>query len=190
MEFTSIQNEETSSEKNLICPITHKIFQDPVLAGDGHVYERAAIVEWIQANGTSPITLDPLHIDDLLPEENIKRLCQHQQIPVAYSARNEEVTLSPLQVSQILPVIQQPPIILATPQRSIQDKSRMKYIWIICFFIILVILVVIISIVLIGRSRPSGMIYFINRFQLSHCAKKVCSMFLPKGFYWVKIVCS
>jgi hypothetical protein len=181
MEFTPIQNEEISSEKNLICPITHKIFQDPVLAGDGHVYERAAIVKWIQANGTSPITLEPLHVDDLIPEENIKRLCHRQQIPVAYAAGNEEVTLSPLQVSQISPVTQQPPI-MATPLRSIQDDNRMKYIGGICLFIALVILVVIISIVLIVGSRSSGMICFINRFQLSHCAKKVCPMFLPKGF--------
>jgi hypothetical protein len=181
MEFTPIQNEEISSEKNLICPITHKIFQDPVLAGDGHVYERPAIIKWIQANGTSPITLEPLHVDDLIPEENIKRLCHRQQIPVAYTPRNEEVTLSPLQVSQILPVTQQLPI-MATPLRSIQDDNRMKYIGGICLFIALVILVVIISIVLIVGSRSSGMICFINRFQLSHCAKKVCPMFLPKGF--------
>jgi hypothetical protein len=26
------------------------------------------------------------------------------------------------------------------------------------------------------------MICFINRFQLLHCVKKVCPMFLPKGF--------
>jgi hypothetical protein len=180
MEFTLIQNEETSSENNLICPITHKIFQDPVLAGDGHVYERAAIVKWIQTNGTSPITLEPLNIDDLVPEENIKRLYQRPQIPVTYSAGNEEVTLSPLQVSQILPVIQQSSII-ATPPRSIQDNNRMKYIWGICFFLILVMIVVIISIVLIGGSRSSGMICFIDRFPLSHCVKKMCPLFLPKG---------
>lgn len=166
----SIQNEQIPSEKNLICPITHTIFQDPVLATDGHVYEREAIVKWIETNGTSPITLEPLHIDDLLPEENIKQLCQRQQISVTYSTGNEEVILPPLQVSQILPVIQQSPI-MATPQRSIQNNNRAKYTWCICIFIILI--VVIISIVLIVGSRSSGMICFIIRFQISYCVKKV-----------------
>ncbi len=181
MEFTSIQNEDISSEKNLICPITHKIFQDPVLASDGHVYEREAIVKWIETNGTSPITLQPLHIDDLLPEENIKQLCQRQEIPVTYSTRNEEVTLTPLGVSQISPVIQQSPI-MVIPQGSIQVNNCIRYRWWIWIFIILVIIAVIISIVLIVGSGSSGMICFINRFQLLHCVKKVCPMFLPKGF--------
>lgn len=29
------------------CPITIEIMEDPVIAADGHSYERAAIVEWL-----------------------------------------------------------------------------------------------------------------------------------------------
>jgi SUMO ligase MMS21 Smc5/6 complex component len=31
----------------IICPITLKIMEDPVIAADGHTYERSAIQEWI-----------------------------------------------------------------------------------------------------------------------------------------------
>ena len=45
-----------SRDDELLCPITLEIFRDPVVASDGHTYERKAIEEWIQKNGTSPIT--------------------------------------------------------------------------------------------------------------------------------------
>lgn len=38
------------------CPITCEPFRDPVVAADGHSYERSAIVEWLQRRETSPAT--------------------------------------------------------------------------------------------------------------------------------------
>jgi SUMO ligase MMS21 Smc5/6 complex component len=32
----------------MVCPITFKIMEDPVIAADGHTYERSAIQEWIE----------------------------------------------------------------------------------------------------------------------------------------------
>jgi hypothetical protein len=181
MAFTSLQNEESFSEKNLICPITNKIFQDPVLAGDGRVYERSAIVQWIQENGTSPITLEPISIDDLLPEPSVKQLCQREQMPVTYSTGNEEVTLSPLKVAQSPPIIAQPSIV-ATARQLIDNRKRSDFICFIGTLIVLAIIVFIIAIPLVTRSHSSGTICFVNRFQLSHCVEKTCPLFLPKGF--------
>ena len=42
--------------KNLICPITHMIYKDPVLASDGITYEREAINTWLEASDKSPLT--------------------------------------------------------------------------------------------------------------------------------------
>ena len=42
--------------KNLTCPLTHKIFVDPVIAGDGQTYEREAIAEWVNLYRCSPRT--------------------------------------------------------------------------------------------------------------------------------------
>jgi hypothetical protein len=40
--------------------------RDPVLAPDGHVYERASIMEWLQMNLTSPVTGEPLQEEAVL----------------------------------------------------------------------------------------------------------------------------
>ena len=40
-----------------LCPLSHSLPVDPVLAADGHIYEKSAIVSWLaQQNGTSPLT--------------------------------------------------------------------------------------------------------------------------------------
>ena len=39
-----------------LCPITRELPSDPVTAEDGHIYERAAIVQWTRKERRSPIT--------------------------------------------------------------------------------------------------------------------------------------
>jgi serine/threonine protein kinase len=58
----------------LQCPITMELFRDPVLAQDGHTYERQAIEEWIGRNGTSPMTRQPLSIEHLIPNRAIQQV--------------------------------------------------------------------------------------------------------------------
>ena len=46
-----------------VCPITHSLPVDPVAAEDGQVYERSAIVQWMQErepDATSPMTNKPM----------------------------------------------------------------------------------------------------------------------------------
>lgn len=53
-----------STRENIItCPITHLIFFDPVIAKDGHTYERTAIEAWFKVNTTSPITNEDINTD-------------------------------------------------------------------------------------------------------------------------------
>ena len=40
----------------LECPITHEIMNDPVIAADGHTYERRAIERWLSQKNYSPMT--------------------------------------------------------------------------------------------------------------------------------------
>ena len=42
--------------KEFICPITHELPIQPVMAEDGKIYEREAIVEWFARKATSPST--------------------------------------------------------------------------------------------------------------------------------------
>jgi hypothetical protein len=55
----------TSIPNEWLCPITLSILRDPVIAADGHSYERSAIEEWFTRSNRSPKTneiLDNLHI--------------------------------------------------------------------------------------------------------------------------------
>ena len=80
--------------QDLICPITLQVFRDPVRAKDGHVYERQAIIKWIVQHGTSPLTRQPLALDDLQTDEHIKDLTKQRRIStVSFDVGNEQVTL-------------------------------------------------------------------------------------------------
>jgi len=41
---------------NFLCPITNEVMDDPVVAADGHTYEREAIETWFRRRNTSPMT--------------------------------------------------------------------------------------------------------------------------------------
>ncbi len=90
----------TSSAKSnddLICPITLQIFHDPVIAGDGHTYERAAIVRWILEHGTSPLTRQPLNINELKADDYLKNLTAQRRSSSTSSNYNINLDQSVLQ---------------------------------------------------------------------------------------------
>ncbi|CAF0912643.1 unnamed protein product [Didymodactylos carnosus] len=64
------------SKEPLICPITFELFDDPVMADDGHTYERRAIEEWINNNHTSPLTRQTLYIEALRPNFVVHQLVE------------------------------------------------------------------------------------------------------------------
>ena len=39
-----------------LCPITFEVMEEPVIAEDGHTYEREAIAAWLSGSQTSPLT--------------------------------------------------------------------------------------------------------------------------------------
>jgi len=40
----------------VLCPLTQERFKHPVLAEDGHIYEKKAIEQWLNLHSSSPIT--------------------------------------------------------------------------------------------------------------------------------------
>ena len=50
-----------------VCPISHELMEDPVLASDGHAYERVVIEKWFEKRLTSPKTGQPLETPALFP---------------------------------------------------------------------------------------------------------------------------
>jgi len=55
-----------------ICPVTQDIMADPVIAQDGHTYERKNITEWVEKHGTSPITREQISKDIIIPNRVLK----------------------------------------------------------------------------------------------------------------------
>jgi hypothetical protein len=57
-----------------ICPITLAIMNDPYSDIDGNSYERDAIFNWVSIHNNSPITRNPMHVSDLVPNRALKTL--------------------------------------------------------------------------------------------------------------------
>jgi hypothetical protein len=72
-QLTKVENSKEGSKSNRIipnsfyCPITMELMKDPVMASDGHVYERSAIEEWFQQHDTSPLTNLKIKNTELIP---------------------------------------------------------------------------------------------------------------------------
>ena len=66
-------------KNDLRCPITLEVMRDPVLAGDGHSYERAAIERWLSSHRTSPLTGRVMPTAQLLPNHRLRMLIQDLQ---------------------------------------------------------------------------------------------------------------
>eukprot|EP01090_Pellita_catalonica_P018752 TRINITY_DN6156_c0_g1_i1.p1 TRINITY_DN6156_c0_g1~~TRINITY_DN6156_c0_g1_i1.p1 ORF type:complete len:750 (+),score=175.71 TRINITY_DN6156_c0_g1_i1:2062-4311(+) len=57
---------EQEIPEEFCCPITQDIMTDPVIAEDGHTYERKSIKEWVDKHGTSPMTREKISKDILI----------------------------------------------------------------------------------------------------------------------------
>lgn len=55
------------------CPLTLEKMVDPVIASDGHSYERAALVRLISSNAVSPLTREKLNPNVLISNVNLKK---------------------------------------------------------------------------------------------------------------------
>ena len=59
--------------KNICCSISMELMVDPVLAEDGHTYERSEIEKWFgKGNNTSPITNETLEFKTLVSNKKVK----------------------------------------------------------------------------------------------------------------------
>jgi len=58
-----------------ICPITYELMRDPVVASDGHTYEKAAIEKWLKHHQISPRNGEPM-ASLTIPNMNMKKLIQ------------------------------------------------------------------------------------------------------------------
>jgi hypothetical protein len=70
--------------KRITCPLTKKVFEDPVMANDGQTYERQAIANYIRDDRHSPLTgeiIDDTFYPNLQIKDFIHTLRQQKSIP-------------------------------------------------------------------------------------------------------------
>ena len=58
------------------CPISQEVMTDPVLAADGHTYEREMIAEWLRIRRTSPLTNEQMPSTNLMPNITLKKVIE------------------------------------------------------------------------------------------------------------------
>lgn len=58
--MNNIDRQTGSIPKDLSCPLSGKIMEDPVVAQDGISYERANIEQWLTKEKTSPTTKEEM----------------------------------------------------------------------------------------------------------------------------------
>jgi hypothetical protein len=60
--------------RDLRCPISLEVMSDPVIAADGHSYERVAIQRWLEMRRTSPMTGAILNHAQLVPNHRLRAI--------------------------------------------------------------------------------------------------------------------
>ena len=55
-----------------LCPISKSVMTDPVVAADGHTYEKNCIERWLRRRMTSPMTNEPLPDSELRPNHAMR----------------------------------------------------------------------------------------------------------------------
>ena len=64
--------EEEEPPDDFICPITTEVMSDPVMAADGHSYERKQIERWLATKSTSPMTGEALQHTHTFPNHALR----------------------------------------------------------------------------------------------------------------------
>lgn len=60
------------------CPITLGLIHMPVIDPEGYSYEKVAIENWIRCNGASPVTRQPMAIEELYPNRTLAALMEEE----------------------------------------------------------------------------------------------------------------
>ncbi|KAH9492407.1 WD repeat, SAM and U-box domain-containing protein 1 [Bulinus truncatus] len=62
--------------EEFLCPITHEIMKEPVIASDGYTYDKQAILNWIENEQRSPMTNMLLTSTDVVLNRTVKMMIQ------------------------------------------------------------------------------------------------------------------
>ena len=72
---TNTSNSTQAIIDSIVCPISGMPMHEPVTGTDGQTYEKSEITKWLAKHAISPMTRQPMTIDDLQVNANIRYLC-------------------------------------------------------------------------------------------------------------------
>ena len=85
-----------------VCPITLALMLDPVVASDGHSYERASIEEVLRGSGLSPRTREVLDPYIIVPNRALRnRIEEHEAEQEELAQRGQDKILESLPASVV-----------------------------------------------------------------------------------------
>src|SRR5580658_4322916 len=59
---TLLIESDDSIDEDLICPITHLLFEDPVMDINGHTFEKSAIEAYLKTKNACPLGQEPINL--------------------------------------------------------------------------------------------------------------------------------
>lgn len=71
-QWTAEEEGRAEALSSFLCPISKEVMRDPVLACDGHSYERRNIERWLREKTTSPLTGAQLDLLILIPNHTLR----------------------------------------------------------------------------------------------------------------------
>ena len=78
--------------EQFVCPITHQMIKQPATTCYGHLYEHAAIKEWVEAKGKCPLTQKPLRPNQIFPQYSVKEaIAEMRKVSKELEAQKAEV---------------------------------------------------------------------------------------------------
>ena len=67
----SVRKNKPMCPDYLVCPLTNRLFENPVITPDGHTYDRDAVLLYINLNHKDPSTGSELTEEDIIPNKSI-----------------------------------------------------------------------------------------------------------------------
>lgn len=71
-----MQTNNVNGNVDFICPITHELYQDPIITRCGHTFEHLPLISWLSQNPTCPSCRKDVNEDDLSPNISLRNVIQ------------------------------------------------------------------------------------------------------------------
>lgn len=71
-----MQRNNTNVSDSFICPITHELYQDPIITRCGHTFEHLPLISWLSQHPTCPTCRKDVNENDLSPNIILRNATQ------------------------------------------------------------------------------------------------------------------